>query len=475
MEKREMMGMKRMKRMKEIRRMVKTRRIIAIALTIIMLVAMTAMYATAAEDEAAEEAAEATEEATADTAEATAEDEAAEDETITVSLRVEGIEKPMYYNSSITVAAGTTVAELLTAVNEMEDSPEIKISESAFGVYVSEIDGLAEFAYGDMSGWSYRVNDESPTFGINLYELKDGDEVVSFFGDPFGIGMQYPRIDISKLLSDGVIRFTSMDATYDEEWNEIRTENPVAAAIVTLDREIYTTDEDGQITIADKTGLSGFHTLQIEKYDEDSGVPTVLRFAPDRVMYVPFADTAYGAWYSDAVMFCVGEGYFVGMDAAQNLFAPLENMSMVQLFTVLSRIAGVDPALTTGAQWYKAPLEWALENGLIIPEDELSEEEQETLISDLSVAMANVSVKRENFIYLFYRTAEIVGAYDMTLRADITGAADYDDIYEDCREAISWAVAAGIIRGTSDSGLVIEPGFMINRATVCQMLYNYYN
>ena len=373
---------------------------------------------------------------------------------ITVSLRIEGIAESMYYNQAIELAAGATVADLLATVNEMEDSPEIILTDGAYGAYVGEIDGLAEFAYGDMSGWSYRVNGLSPTFGIDLYELENGDEVVNFYGDPFGIGMQYPIADLSRLVNDGIIKFTSIDSEYDEDWNEIYSENPVGSAEVTFDAQTYTTDENGEITIADKTGISGFHTLQIERYDEQSGVPTVLRLAPDFEIYAPFADTPDEAWYDGAVMFCVGEGYFIGTDLALNLFAPMNKMRMDHLVIVLARIAGAyDPSDAGGA------VTWALENEILGGNE----------------FVVGINVTRETFISMFYRTVDLIGSYDMTDRADITGAADYGDISEDCLETVSWAVAAGIIRGTSENELTIDPGFEINRATVCQMLYNYYN
>lgn len=394
---------------------------------------------------------------------------------ITVSLRIEGIEEPLYYNSEIRISSGATVADLLATVNEMENSPEIKILDGAYGSYVSEIGDLEEFTYGPMSGWSYRINGLSPTFGISMCELGDGDEVVCFFGDPFGIGMQYPVPDLSRLLSGGIIKFTSIDSTFDEDWIEILTENPVKSALVTFDRKIYTTDENGEILIADKTGLSGFHTLQIERYDDETGTPTVLRLAPDYAIYTPFTDTPDGVWYDDAIMFCVRDGYFVGTNAALNLFAPLDKMNMVQLVTVLARIGGVGAELTTGRYWYREPLWWAVDTGLLVP----SEEESAALKSDDGIdafygRVAGMNVTRETFITMFYRTAALAGGYDMTVRADITGATDYDDINEADLEAISWAVAAGIIRGTGVISLTIDPAMEINRAMVCQMLYNYY-
>ena len=434
--------------------MKRTGKIIALALTVFMLAGAAGMAAASAPEE---------------------------NGGIVVSLRVEGIEEPLYYNREIRLAAESTVTELLAEVNLMEDGPEIAISDSGYGAYISAIDSLEEFAFGAMSGWSYRVNGLSPTFGIDQCVLEDGDEVVCFYGDPFGIGMQYPAVDISRLFSDGIVKFTSVDATYDEDWNEILTENPVAAAIVSFDGDPFTTNDDGEIALADTAGIAGFHKLQIERYDEETGVPTVLRLAPDFEIYVPFADTPDDAWYTDAVMYCVRDGYLVGTDLALNLFAPQDYMRTPQLITVLARIAGLDRESTTGGDWYRAPLEWAVVNHIVdLSDDDIAVVDSVGGIDAYYRQIAMETVTRQEFIRMFCLTAEYavengIGVYDMTLRADITGATDYDLIDEGALEAVSWAVAAGIIMGTDSEALTIDPAYKVSRAVVCRMLLNYYS
>lgn len=74
------------------------------------------------------------------------------------------------------VEAGETVYDLL-----VEAARVYKIqmeSEGAGGmVYVSGIGYLYEFDYGDLSGWMYRVNGETPSVGCAEYALSDGDQV----------------------------------------------------------------------------------------------------------------------------------------------------------------------------------------------------------------------------------------------------------------------------------------------------------
>ena len=397
-----------------------------------------------------------------------------EDDMITVNLRVEGIAENMYYKEGIKIASGSTVEALLNQVSGGDSTLKVKMSNSAYGAYISEINGLAEYARGEMSGWNYRVNDVAPAYGISEYELEDWDTVVCYYGDPYGAGMQYPQADWSRILSEGIISFSSVDAEYDEFLAPSLNGNPVVGATVTFRWDSYVTDINGEITITDKTGLSGYRPLQIERYDKKTGVPTVLRFAPGFEIYVPFTDTPHDtwqAWYEDAVRFCVREEYFVGTNLAENLFEPSRKMTMTQLVTVLARIGDVDTDLTTGDLWYEAPLDWAVSNGILSVVGDALNNEGHGSLYELTSGM---NVTREVFIHMFYLAIGLTGGNDMDVRADISAASDYGDISADHLEAISWAVASGIIKGTASDSLILSPNLEVNRATVCQMIYNYY-
>ena len=54
---------------------------------------------------------------------------------------------------------------------------------SIYGVYVSSINGLAEFDYGGESGWHYAVNNAEPGVGCSEYYLNDGDYVLWHYKD----------------------------------------------------------------------------------------------------------------------------------------------------------------------------------------------------------------------------------------------------------------------------------------------------
>lgn len=48
---------------------------------------------------------------------------------------------------------------------------------TAYGEYVSAIDGVAEFDKGGSSGWTYRVNGTYPDYSCDKYKPKPGDKI----------------------------------------------------------------------------------------------------------------------------------------------------------------------------------------------------------------------------------------------------------------------------------------------------------
>ncbi len=159
-------------------------------------------------------------------------------------------------------------------------------------------------------------------------------------------------------------------------------------------------------------------------------------------------------WFYDAVYYCVGIGLVKGMP--DRSFAPAKNMNMAELTQLLYRMAGNEDA--EGEYWWSAAENWAVAAG-IITEEEFKPAE---------------NVTREFFFRMFCAAAADTGKFDMTPRADIAAAVDYDQIDDANHDAISWAVAAGMVEGTSATSLKIDPDFDMNRATACVIIMRYF-
>ncbi len=74
------------------------------------------------------------------------------------------------------IAEGDTVFDILTEAAQAH-SIRMEYSGTPETAYVSGIAYLYEYDFGDLSGWVYRVNGESPSVGCGGYVLEDGDAI----------------------------------------------------------------------------------------------------------------------------------------------------------------------------------------------------------------------------------------------------------------------------------------------------------
>ncbi len=175
-----------------------------------------------------------------------------------------------------------TVKDAVAYVDE--NDANMTVTGLATG-YITAVNNETAGTYGGWDGWTYSVNGVDPSVGIADYTLNDGDSVVLYYGDPWGVGMQKPVLDMS-CLGAGILRLISVDVTYGPapDYTVTTTENPVAGALVTWGygeaTAQYTTDQNGEIVIAAAQLASGNHSVQIVKY-ANNGCPLVLRCAPD--------------------------------------------------------------------------------------------------------------------------------------------------------------------------------------------------
>ncbi|MDR1327978.1 MAG: S-layer homology domain-containing protein [Oscillospiraceae bacterium] len=293
---------------------------------------------------------------------------------VKLSLRVEGKTENVFYAPEFAVAAADTDSKptALDAINAFaiaEPGITVRLEESEYGQYLAAVGEDAEKTAADMDGWMFLVNGESAVAGISATELDDGDVVVFYYSDEYGIGLQHPTVDESRLAAEGVVRFTSRDTAYDENWNAVVTVNPVAGASVTFNGDEYVTDENGEIR--PENYFASYNKVQIERYDEETGVPTVLRYAADYETSFPDVEAdPYG--YDTAIRWATLNGVING---AEGKFNPGDNMTRAALVTVLYRIDGSPEPETTDEQfsdvdysetsWYAAAVRWATENEIV--------------------------------------------------------------------------------------------------------------
>lgn len=198
-----------------------------------------------------------------------------------VTVRIEGISQNLYYDTlEVPDEDGTlTAADALLYADAQSDA--ITITGIAEG-YITQVNDDVAGTYGGWDGWLFLVNGASPSVGIGDCVLNDGDEVVLYYGDPYGVGMQYPEMNLFNLEA-GVVTFTSQDTTYDASGNPSTQTNPVTDMTVTVGASTYVTDAAGSITLSDADVQALPQGVQVEKKAEN-GCPLVLRLAPDTTL-----------------------------------------------------------------------------------------------------------------------------------------------------------------------------------------------
>ena len=173
----------------------------------------------------------------------------------------------------------------------------------------------------------------------------------------------------------------------------------------------------------------------------------------------PFTDVATGAWYFGDVYYAFNNALFSGTSAST--FEPELTMTRGMLVTVLWRMEGSPKAAASsftdaGGSWYSSAVDWAAANGLVKG------------YSD-KVFAPNDTITREQMAAVLYRYASFKGV-DVSAAKDLGGFADSAGVSAYAKDAMSWAVAEGIING-SDGKLLPAGG--ATRAQVAAILHRY--
>ena len=156
-----------------------------------------------------------------------------------------------------------------------------------------------------------------------------------------------------------------------------------------------------------------------------------------------FTDVDQSAWYHEGVDYAIRNGLMNGTGGTT--FAPDSTTTRAMLVTILYRLEG-EPGVATSdfidvkaGQWYTDAVAWASANkivegygnGTFGPEDPIT---------------------REQMAVILYRYAGYKG-YDITGRDDLSDFTDTGDISGWALASMRWAVAKGLLEGTSAATL----------------------
>ena len=193
----------------------------------------------------------------------------------------------------------------------------------------------------------------------------------------------------------------------------------------------------------------------------DAGEPAVwpwhiFRDCPSKA----FRDVSTVAWYHSAVDFAVKRGLMNGV--AADRFAPESGFTRAMLVTVLHRAAGTPKATAKApftdvpaGQWYAEAVDWAYENGIVngVSPDRFAPE---------------APITREQLVTILFRYA------GDEARASLDAFPDAGEVSDYAREALSWAIARGLVNGIArDGAAYLSPRGGATRAQVAAILMRF--
>lgn len=164
-----------------------------------------------------------------------------------------------------------------------------------------------------------------------------------------------------------------------------------------------------------------------------------------------FKDVPEGHWAYESIEYAVNHGYFSG--TGEDTFSPDGTMTRAMLWTVLARMDGSTATSEPGQPWYQSGQDWAKENG----------------ISDGTNPDGNIT--REQFATMLYNFAEHTGESTDKDNSVLNQFSDRNSIASYAVDAMAWAVANGIVSGTSST--TITPAGLATRSQAAVMLMRF--
>ena len=217
---------------------------------------------------------------------------------------------------------------------------------------------------------------------------------------------------------------------------------------VTITAEPDSGYEVGEVIVTDRNGKEIHVTAERNgtyTFEQPRGRVTI------QVTFVPtgtaafFTDVPESFWAYNEIAWAYENGYVNGTTAST--FNPNASISRQQVWMILARLSGADPADMAAAR------QWAIDNG----------------ISD-GTTPGN-AVTRQQLVALLFRYATLMG-YANDQRADLSIYPDASTVASYAVEPMQWSVANSIVAGTTDGTL--DPTGTATRAQFAVILYRFW-
>ena len=180
-----------------------------------------------------------------------------------------------------------------------------------------------------------------------------------------------------------------------------------------------------------------------------------------------FTDVSpYGSWDHGGIDFVLSRGLFAGTSATT--FSPKATMTRAMLVTVLWRGCGLPEGFENpfsdvpAGAWYAEAAAWGHAFGIVkgLGEGRFG---------------PDATVTREQMAAILFRLASL-GGIDTGRRASLSGFPDQGQVSDWAKDALSWAVAEGILTGSAEGGQTcLRPSSGSTRAQAAAVLMRFTN
>ena len=182
-----------------------------------------------------------------------------------------------------------------------------------------------------------------------------------------------------------------------------------------------------------------------------------------------FSDIKDNAWYTSGVLYCLEHDYLNG--TSDTTFAPNAKLNRAMFVTILAKIDGADVEEYTSTsfadvaegKWYTKTVEWAFKN-------DYTSGVGTDAATGKPIFGWNQYVTRQQLAVFLYNYSQKKG-YDVSQLADLSKYTDAGDVSGWAVTGVRWAIASGMISGTSETTL--SPKNTATRAQVALIVMNY--
>lgn len=269
--------------------------------------------------------------------------------------------------------------------------------------------------------------------------------------------------DEIKLLSSGSGGYSEMVPTTRQKEKGITVTNPDGSKTTTK------TDKNGTTTVttvfADGskqekiTTKSGDKTLTVT----DASGETLIKAVLPAAIPTPeegFTDVPQGHWAEGAVNDMAGLELVKGVNEAQRIFDLTSDITRGSLASILYRFSNGEKGLenpfsdVAGDAWYADAVAWAAKTGVVNGKGN----------NDFA---PNDAISRQELAVMLFRYAKLIGM-DVKTQAELTKFSDSADVADWAKEAMTWCVGVGILKGTGAD--LLNPKGTASRAECVVML-----